>query len=145
MKLSHFLLLLLLLWAVESGRHFRGRGTTGARRGVQRAGSYLGNSVANLIKMFREEPEPMPKNYKRKYEPPPKEEYTLYGRFKNGLMNFIFLGYALLIGTALVILYKVYWFLFQLYCKYRLSIFSVHPAANYAEIMHYRRQLDSLG
>jgi hypothetical protein len=40
------------------------RGRVG-NRGVAKAGGYLGDSFASIINMFREKPQPMPKNYKR--------------------------------------------------------------------------------
>lgn len=62
MKLRLIIVAAVVLFACLgcARRSFRGN-----NRGVQRGGSYLGSSVASIINMFREEPVPMPKNYRR--------------------------------------------------------------------------------
>jgi len=60
MNIKIFIFILLLVLALEA----RSRTRIGSR-GVAKAGGYLGDSFASIINMFREKPQPMPKNYKR--------------------------------------------------------------------------------
>jgi hypothetical protein len=61
MNIKIYILIFSLLLAIET-RMSRGRV---GNRGVAKAGGYLGDSFASIINMFREKPQPMPKNYKR--------------------------------------------------------------------------------
>lgn len=121
MKLSHLILILVLLLITLEARSSRRGGRRDARAGVIATGAYMGNSLAGLINMFREKPKPMPKNYKRTYDPPPKEEHTIYGKFKRGLKNFVYLGYLLAALTVSAIGYKGYKFGLRQYYRFKLS------------------------
>ena len=61
-------LVLLLVLGANCRRRMRGGG-----RGGGDTGSYLGKSVVSIINIFREDPVPMGKNYKREYDRPVKE------------------------------------------------------------------------
>lgn len=60
MNLKIFILVALVIAGI-SGRRMSRIGN----RGVAKAGSYLGDALTSLINIFREKPQPMPKNYKR--------------------------------------------------------------------------------
>ena len=98
----------------------------------------MGNSFVELLNIFREKPTPMPKNYKRTYDPPPKEEHTMYGKFKRGLKNFVYLGYLLAVATVSFIIYKIYTFTMKQYYRYKVS---ATPMSDWKTSKYYREQL----
>ena len=110
-------------------------------RGVAKTGGYLGDSLASVINMFRSKPQPMPKNYKREYERPVKEEHTLAYKFKNGLKNFLYLGYALIAAGVGWGLLKVYNWMLKTYYKYKISSL---PSQNRAELRTYKKLLEQM-
>jgi len=61
MNIKIFIFIVLLVLTIEARRSRTRIGS----RGVAKAGGYLGDSLATIINMFREKPQPMPKNYKR--------------------------------------------------------------------------------
>lgn len=129
-KILLFILLFLLVADTNCRRRLRGRSSGGD------TGSYLGKSVVNIINFFREDPVPMGKNYKREYDRPVKEEYTMMYKIKNGLKNFLYLGYAiglLLLGLGSWKLYKI------LAIQYYKTKLSGMPRNNLNDLNEYRR------
>lgn len=133
MKVKIILLIILLLLVADSQcrRRLRGGRSSGGD-----TGSYLGKSVVNIINFFREDPVPMGKDYKREYDRPVKEEYTMMWKIKNGLKNFLYLGYAI----GLLILgfggWKLYKILAIYYYKNKLAGM---PRNNIRDLDEYRR------
>ena len=143
MKLSFIaiIVLILIFTCVEARAARRSGSRRSAKAGVIATGNYMGNSLVGLINIFREKPTPMPKNYKRSYDPPPKEEHTFYGKFKKGLKNFIYLGYLLVILTVSAIVYKIYRFGLRQYYRFRLGS---TPASQWRQLTYYREQLKAM-
>lgn len=84
----------------------------------------MGDAVVNLLNEFREKPTTLPKNYKREIEKPEREEYTALYKIKNGLRNFVFLGYALGTFTVVAVGLKIYNSVRRAYYRYKLSLLS---------------------
>ena len=130
-KILLFILLFLLVANTNCRRRLRGGRSSGGD-----TGSYLGKSVVNIINFFREDPVPMGKSYKREYDRPVKEEYTMMYKIKNGLKNFLYLGYAiglLLLGLGSWKLYKI------LAIQYYKTKLSGMTRNNLNDLNEYRR------
>ena len=62
----------------------------------------------------------------------------MYGKFKRGLKNFVYLGYLLAAATVSFIIFKIYTFTMRTYYRYKVS---ATPLSDWKMSTYYRYQL----